>query len=106
MARKVTGKAERTLFDALEPPEEAGDHAKDTTSTLSDNLSLAVHRWFRYSAGFSGSWVASVLHVLNLGKQHLVLDPFAGAGTTPLECEFNGVKSVGLGGICAEGLFC
>jgi hypothetical protein len=69
---------------------------KDTTTTFQDNLSLPVHRWFRYSAGFSGSWVASVIHKLNLNGQHLVLDPFAGAGTTPLECEFHAIKSVGL----------
>lgn len=33
----------------------------DTTSTFSDNVSLPVHRWYRYSAGFSALWVRSLI---------------------------------------------
>ena len=31
---------------------------KDTRSgTFVDNMKMPVHRWFRYSAGFSAEWV-------------------------------------------------
>jgi hypothetical protein len=33
----------------------------DTSSTFTDNMKLPVHRWFRYSAGFSAQWVESVI---------------------------------------------
>jgi len=31
------------------------------SGTFTDNMKLPVHRWFRYSAGFSAEWVESVL---------------------------------------------
>ena len=30
-------------------------------STFAGNLSLPIHRWFRYSAGFSASWVKDLI---------------------------------------------
>lgn len=82
------------LLPELEEPVEL--LGRDTSTTFQDNLTLPVHRWFRYSAGFSASWVGSVLHDLGLDHQHVVLDPFAGAGTTIIECEFQGVRAIGL----------
>ncbi len=35
------------------------DSAK--SSTFTGNLSLPIHRWFRYSAGFSANWVNQVI---------------------------------------------
>ncbi len=68
----------------------------DTTSTFADNVSLPVHRWFRYSAGFSASWVRQVIEAeRNLGRTN-VLDPFAGSGTTLLEGELSGVHAIGI----------
>jgi len=79
-------RAERTLFDALDGPATTNGHgdgpeAKDTTSTFSDNLALAVHRWFRYSAGFSAPWVREVIEREKKRGRSRVLDPFAGSGT-------------------------
>ncbi len=62
------------------------------TGTFVDNLKLPVHRWFRYSAGFSAKWVESVLKDK---KSHNVFDPFAGSGTTLLAADAIGVPSVG-----------
>src|SRR5262245_46552327 len=65
------------------------------SSTFSDNLSLPVHRWFRYSAGFSALWVSEVIRAAD--KPNLrVLDPFAGAGTVPLEAEACGAEAIGI----------
>ena len=34
---------------------------KARSGTFTDNMKLPVHRWFRYSAGFSAAWVEDVL---------------------------------------------
>lgn len=66
------------------------------SSTFLPNLKLPVHRWFRYSAGFSAEWVKSVVRKeLSLAKGK-VLDPFAGSGTVPIACDEVAVESVGL----------
>jgi len=54
---------------------------KGETSNFVDNMRLPVHRWFRYSAGFSAEWVKSVLAERTRAPQR-VLDPFVGSGTT------------------------
>jgi len=58
-------------------------------------MRLPVHRWFRYSAGFSAEWVKSVVAARDDGQQR-VLDPFVGSGTTCLACDEIGVPSIGL----------
>jgi len=57
-------------------------------------MSLPVHRWFRYSAGFSAEWAESVIkrHAL---RGTYVFDPFAGSGTTLLAAQSVGVPSAG-----------
>lgn len=68
----------------------------DVTSTFSDNLSLPINRWFRYSAGFSASWVSSLLHREKANGRERVFDPFAGSGTSLLESESCNLESVGV----------
>lgn len=63
------------------------------TTTFVDNMRLPVHRWFRYSAGFSADWAASVIE--ESGAQR-VLDPFGGSGTTVVAAEQVGVAGVGV----------
>lgn len=63
-----------------------------TSGTFSDNMKLPVHRWFRYSAGFSADWVRSVIRDHKPGT---VLDPFAGSGTTLLAAGQEGTESYG-----------
>ena len=61
-----------------------------------DNMALPVHRWFRYSAGFSADWVRSVIHERCSDRRTFaVLDPFAGVGTTLLACAAEQVRSWG-----------
>ncbi len=71
---------------------------KNTTSTFADNLSLPIHRWFRYTAGFSAQWVEETIMTYLSKSTHnnfKVLDPFAGSGTTLLSCDKLGVISYG-----------
>lgn len=71
----------------MDPKPQAG------TTTFASNMKLPVHRWFRYSAGFSAEWVESVLPA---GYRARVLDPFAGSGTTLLAAQGGGHESIGL----------
>ncbi|GAA0795340.1 hypothetical protein GCM10008910_14000 [Faecalicatena orotica] len=76
---------------------------KDSTSTFIDNMSLPLHRWYRYSAGFSAEWVESMIHEYlassQLSKDAVtVMDPFAGSGTTLLVCDKMGISSIGYEG--------
>ena len=61
-----------------------------------DNLSLPVHRWFRYSAGFSAAWVKEVIENWNIRPGGIVLDPFVGSGTVPIVCDTLGIRSIGV----------
>lgn len=63
------------------------------STSFVDNMRLPVHRWFRYSAGFSAQWAESVLEGATDTR---VLDPFAGAGTTLLAAQAAGHESIGL----------
>lgn len=77
------------LFD-LEA--EAPDLKAKRSGTFMDNMKLPVHRWFRYSAGFSAEWVTEV--VRNHGTPN-VFDPFAGSGTTLIAAEQSGCQAMG-----------
>ncbi len=63
------------------------------TTAFGDNMSLPVHRWFRYSAGFSAAWAESVIN--ETGARN-VLDPFAGSGTAVLAAEAMRVHGIGV----------
>jgi DNA modification methylase len=65
----------------------------DLTSTFADNMKLPIHRWYRYTAGFSGPWVRELIDKEN-GQN--VLDPFGGSGTVMLEGEFAGINTIGI----------
>ncbi len=65
----------------------------DLTSTFADNMKLPIHRWYRYTAGFSASWVRELIKKEN-GKN--VLDPFGGSGTVVIEGEFARVNAIGV----------
>lgn len=63
------------------------------STTFLDNMRLPVHRWFRYSAGFSAQWARSV--IAGSGAQR-VLDPFAGSGTSVIAAEESNVTGIGV----------
>lgn len=68
----------------------------DITSTFADNLTLPIHRWFRYSAGFSALWVRKLITQETKKGKVNVLDPFAGSGTVLLEGELCNVDAAGI----------
>jgi hypothetical protein len=68
----------------------------ESSSTFTDNMSLPVHRWFRFSAGFSAAWVEAVIRQVDGRKRLRVFDPFAGSATTLLAAEACGVEAWGV----------
>src|SRR5688572_16928139 len=65
------------------------------STTFTPNQRLPVHRWFRYSAGFSAAWAEEVIRT-RCPAGGLVLDPFAGSGTTLLAAEAVGCRAIGV----------
>jgi len=71
--------------------------AKDkASSTFIDNMRLPVHRWFRFSAGFSAAWVQQVIQDAAAVGDTRVFDPFAGSATTLVVAEDAGVPAWGV----------
>lgn len=65
----------------------------EQSGTFSPNMKLPIHRWFRYSAGFSADWVKNVIDERDAKT---VLDPFVGSGTVCIEADKVGVASYGV----------
>ena len=82
---------------------EASEGLPDNPTTFAGNMKLPIHRWFRYSAGFSAKWVEKTLGEILEARgirgdacgDFVLLDPFAGSGTTLLEADSAGVRGVG-----------
>ena len=55
-----------------------------------------IHDWYRFVLSFPPHLVQDYLDRFNIGPSHIVLDPFCGTGTTPVECKKHGVESVGI----------
>lgn len=69
----------------------------DASSTFSDNMSLPIHRWYRFSAGFSAQWVSNLIEEKKKRRDDIVLlDPFVGVGTSVLAGEEAAVDAYGL----------
>lgn len=73
---------------------------KSRSGTFVDNMKLPVHRWFRYSAGFSADWVQS--EIIKFEKESnstaVILDPFVGSGTTAFAACSMGNRAYGFDG--------
>ena len=82
---------ELVLFPELFQSEESVN-----TTTFQDNMKLPVHRWYRYTAGFSGAWVGSLIEQEKAVGRHHIIDPFAGSGTVMIESMMHGVDSFGI----------
>ena len=62
-------------------------------TTFINNMKLPGHRWFRYSAGYSGDWCKAL--IADRGARQ-VFDPFAGSGTSLLAAQAAGAESIGV----------
>lgn len=64
--------------------------------TYVPNKKLPVYNWFKYKEGFSRQLVFKLLIEWKISKDEIILDPFAGCGTTLLACKEFGYRAVGL----------
>lgn len=69
---------------------------QDYTATFADNMKMPIHKWYRYTAGFSAAWVSELIREETKNGRTRIIDPFAGSGTVLIESEFAGVESYGL----------
>lgn len=80
------------------PPQRAnGTNFKDPSFT--ENRDEPVHRWVPWVAGFSSGFVADCLNEYigtTKPEDKVVLDPFAGVGTTLVEAYKHGHSAIGL----------
>ncbi len=81
-----------TLFDL---PEIEGK-GTGFDRNFADNMKMPIHKWYRYTAGFSASWVNELIREEQKNGRTRIIDPFAGSGTVLLESEFAGVESYGV----------
>ena len=56
----------------------------------------SVHEWYRFVLSFPPHLVQDYLDRFGMGPGDTVLDPFAGTGTTLVECKKRGIASVGI----------
>lgn len=69
---------------------------QDYTATFADNMKMPIHKWYRYTAGFSAAWVNELIKSEIKNGRTRIIDPFAGSGTVLIESEFAGVESYGV----------
>jgi len=67
-------------------------------AAASENKSLPIHRWVPWIAGFSAQFVQDVISSYvpkSRPSERLILDPFAGVGTTLIEALKAGYQTIG-----------
>lgn len=64
-------------------------------STFKSGLAKEVHNWFRLTPSFGPDLVRHILEEFGYNNKSVVLDPFAGAATTLIECQLLNVKAYG-----------
>ena len=78
--------------------ETTADNGRDKTAfsdpNFAGNKTKPVHRWVPWIAGFASEFVKNVIDE-NLDHQGVVLDPFAGVGTTLVEAYYAGHSILG-----------
>lgn len=83
-------------FSWLSEPNCPNDKSDKRTGAFTDNMKLPVHRWFRYSAGFSAEWVERVIDEHRpANKNGLLFDPFAGSATSLIAAQEKEISSAG-----------
>ena len=57
---------------------------------------LAIHNWYQFILGYPPHLVREYIERFDLADDNIVLDPFCGTGTTPVEVAKNGISCFGL----------
>jgi hypothetical protein len=65
-------------------------------STIQKLKDASVHDWYRFVLAYPDHLVSDVLDRFGVRNDQVVLDPFAGTGTTLVECKKRGIDSIGI----------
>jgi DNA modification methylase len=85
---------QRMLFTDIEAVKPLQNNTDFRDPSFSSNKTLPIHRWVPWVAGFSRDFVKSAIE-RHLTKSGVVLDTFAGVGTTLIESVVQGHKAIG-----------
>ena len=85
---------QQALFDTVDVKESVGIDTKIIDPQSASNKSTPIHRWVPWIAGFSADFVKTIIKSHKL-KGGIVLDPFAGVGTTLIEASALGNDVIG-----------
>lgn len=94
---------------ALLVPVNLPDHILPTHATADRH---PIHRWFGFVAGYAPEYVRACAQHAGLDSNDVILDPFAGCGTTLVEANILGISSIGfephpfLADMCRAKLLC
>lgn len=88
--------ASRQLTLQMGPPlTEGGDSFSVSDPSFTKNKTQPVHRWVPWIAGFSGEFVRGIIAEYLPKRKGIILDPFAGVGTSLVEAILNGHRAIG-----------
>ena len=82
-----------TLFATKEVPD-SNEKAVFKDPAFANNKKLPIHRWVPWIAGYSSEFVRGAIDQY-MPKKGVVLDPFAGVGTSLIEAALAGHRPVG-----------
>jgi len=68
---------------------------KNSKATFKSGTNKSIHQWFRLTPSFGPDLVDIMLNDMDYKEGDVVLDPFAGASTTIIQCKLNKIKSFG-----------
>jgi len=64
--------------------------------SLLDPARFSIHNWYTYAQTYSPEFVRYIIRKVGISPGDLIIDPFAGTGTTLVEAKINGINSIGM----------
>lgn len=64
--------------------------------TFKAGQSESIHRWYRLTPSYSPNLVRFLIKEFSIRQEHFVFDPFSGRGTSTIECQKQGISSLGI----------
>ena len=87
----ITKKQASAIFES---PQVSG--CFNEVGTARDNVIAPVYRWFTYPTKFSNKLIDAAITYFNLKPGQVLLDVFAGTGTSLITAKLRGIDSIGI----------